>query len=135
MFTKPMIFAIAGASALLAGCAADTGTQQPMPPIVVPPGATLLAFGTSGPPLFYSSRRSETLYIYDENIQQVVAVTRTADIPPDEIVPPIDVNRLGVTLDPDHHYRVYGASGEAEAATAPPPAPPRPPLRPPATQP
>jgi hypothetical protein len=133
-----MMLAMAGSSALLAGCATSEGPQQPLPPIVVPPGARLLAYGSSGPPLFYTTRASETLYIYDENTEQVVAVTRTADIPPDEAAPPIDVNRLGVTLDPDHHYRVYGASGEAEGAPGQPPippVPPRPPLRSPASQP
>lgn len=138
MTAKRIMLVLAGSSALLGGCAANEGPQQPMPPIVVPPGATLLAYGNSGPPLFYATRNAETLYIYDETTEQVVAVTRTAEIPPDEAAPPIDVNRLGVTLDPDHHYRVYGASVETLAAPGPPPPPqppPRPPLRSPSTQP
>jgi hypothetical protein len=133
MFLKTVMLTMTGSSALLAGCAVNEGPQQPMPPIVVPPGATLLAYGWSQPPLFYPTRASETLYIYDETTEQVVSVTRTWEVAPDEPVPAIDLSRLGVSLDPDHHYRVYGVSADASQAPGPPPPPPPP--RAPATRP
>jgi hypothetical protein len=122
---------------LLGACTADSGAQQALPPIVVPPGAILLAYGSPLPP-FYTTHTSETLFIYDESEQQVVSVTRTPEIPSDAPIAPIDLGRLGVTLDPAHHYRVYGAGGAAPVAPQAPavmpptitPSPPAPPQTP-----
>jgi hypothetical protein len=117
--TKVIFGGMLGLCGALVGCAVNPDTPQPLPPIVVPQGATLLAYGSSLPPLFYTPRTSETLYIYDESEQQVVAVTRTPETPADISEAPIDLNRLGITLNPDHRYRVYGSSG---ITPVPPPA-------------
>jgi len=141
LMKKVMLTAMMGVPGLLSACTAESGAQQALPPIIVPPGAILLAYGSPLPP-FYTTHTSETLYIYDESAQQVVSVTRTPEIPSDAPIAPIDLGRLGVTLDPAHHYRVYGAGGAAPVASpalfaqpasmapvapAPPPAPPPPP--------
>ena len=137
LMKKVMLTAMMGVPGLLSACTAESGAQQALPPIIVPPGAILLAYGSPLPP-FYTTHTSETLFIYDESEQQVVSVTRTPEIPSDAPIAPIDLGRLGVTLDPAHHYRVYGAGGAAPVAPQAPavmpptitPSPPAPPQTP-----
>jgi len=59
---KMILTAMMGVLGALGACTANSGTQQALPPIIVPPGATLLAYGSPLPP-FYTTHASETLYI------------------------------------------------------------------------
>lgn len=103
--------ALAGAViAFAGGCMYDVppGEQSVYRPIVVPPGASLVAYASPSLLTFHADP-GHTVYIYDEEAKKVTAAITASHA--------IDAHGTGDAkqmseseakmFDPNHHYRVY----------------------------